>query len=74
LQKEGQLAEQHQKQAVRERAYLLWEQEGRPVGRALDHWRQAVSEEHGMEDEEKILAGRLDANIPAMLTKDVPGG
>lgn len=27
-----------------------------------------------LEDEEKILAGRPDANIPALLTKDVPGG
>lgn len=27
-----------------------------------------------MEDEEKILAGRLDVNYPALLTKDVPGG
>jgi hypothetical protein len=27
-----------------------------------------------LEDEEKVLAGRTDANIPAMLTKDVPGG
>jgi hypothetical protein len=27
-----------------------------------------------MEDEEKILAGRDDVNIPALLTKDVPGG
>jgi hypothetical protein len=25
-------------------------------------------------DEEKVLAGRSDANIPAMLTKNVPGG
>jgi hypothetical protein len=25
-------------------------------------------------DEEKVLAGRPDANIPAMLTKNVPGG
>jgi hypothetical protein len=22
-------------------AYCIWEQEGRPVGRALDHWLQA---------------------------------
>ena len=22
-------------------AYLIWEQEGKPVGRALDHWLQA---------------------------------
>jgi hypothetical protein len=27
-----------------------------------------------MEDEEKILAGRTDVNIPALLTKDVQGG
>ena len=28
-------------QVVRERAYLLWEQAGRPEGRADDFWRQA---------------------------------
>jgi hypothetical protein len=27
-----------------------------------------------MEDEEKVIAGRPGANIPALLTKDVPGG
>ena len=27
-----------------------------------------------MEDEEKILAGRLDVNLPALLTKDSKGG
>ena len=26
---------------VRERAYLLWEEEGKPDGRALDHWLRA---------------------------------
>jgi hypothetical protein len=25
-------------------------------------------------EEEKVVEGRADANIPAMLTKDVPGG
>jgi hypothetical protein len=29
---------------VEERAYALWESEGRPLGRDLDHWRQAESE------------------------------
>ena len=70
-------------QAIRERAYLIWEREGRPEGRADDHWRHATVEGSGdasprddepMEDEEKILAGRPDANIPALLTKDVQGG
>lgn len=27
--------------AQRERAYALWEQDGRPEGRHLDHWQQA---------------------------------
>ena len=73
----------NREQAIRERAYLIWEREGRPHGRADDHWRYATVELFGevrerdderMEDEEKILAGRTDVNIPAMLTKDVQGG
>lgn len=28
-------------QAIRERAHRLWEEEGRPEGRAEDHWFQA---------------------------------
>jgi hypothetical protein len=30
--------------------------------------------EEPMDDEEKVLAGRPDVNMPALLTKDVPGG
>ena len=33
----------------------------------------ALPDEH-LEDEEKILAGRVDVNMPALLTKDVHGG
>jgi hypothetical protein len=29
---------------IRERAYWLWEQEGRPEGRELDHWYRASRE------------------------------
>ncbi len=65
---------------VRETAYFLWEQEGRPHGQDREHWERAraaagrVREEAPMEDEEKILEGRLDVNFPALLTRDVPGG
>ena len=68
---------------VRERAYFIWEHEGRPDGRAYDHWLLAMAEANGahdqaegefMDDEEKVLAGRADANMPALLTKDVRGG
>ena len=30
--------------AIRERAYSLWEQEGRPDGREWDHWERASHE------------------------------
>lgn len=69
--------------AIRETAYFIWEREGQPEGRAQDHWWRAIIETAGgqrlpddepVEDEEKILAGRLDANMPALLTKDVAGG
>jgi hypothetical protein len=29
---------------IRERAYQIWEAEGRPEGRADDNWRQAAEE------------------------------
>ena len=29
---------------IRERAYAIWEQEGRPDGRSLAHWLQAEAE------------------------------
>jgi len=70
-------------QTIRERAYFIWEREGRPVGCAADHWQRAINEgstaQRGrdddlVQDEEKILAGRDDVNMPALLTKDVPGG
>jgi hypothetical protein len=76
-------ADRNWEKAVRERAYFIWESEGRPEGRADDHWRFAsidnpggerVRDDETMEDEENILAGRPDANIPALLTKDVRGG
>ena len=31
-------------QAVRERAYALWDQEGRPEGRADEHWQRALDQ------------------------------
>jgi Tfp pilus assembly protein FimV len=29
---------------VRERAYYIWEREGRPAGKELDHWQTALIE------------------------------
>jgi hypothetical protein len=70
-------------EAIREKAYFIWLREGRPQGRAQDHWLSATGEGFGeerrqedvfLDDEEKVLAGRPDANMPALLTKGVQGG
>ena len=76
--------DEYTEQVIRETAYFIWEREGRPEGCARDHWERATIEIFGddtrgrdnefLQDEEKILAGRPDANMPALLTKDVPGG
>lgn len=77
------MGDPNKENAIRERAYFIWEREGRPPGRAEEHWNRAVSEgsreqrrldAETIPDEEKILAGRPDVNYPALLTKDVPGG
>lgn len=33
--------------AIRERAYAIWEAEGRPEGREWEHWRRAAQEVAG---------------------------
>jgi hypothetical protein len=43
--------------------------DGTPDSSALNQRPEQV-----VEEEEKVLAGRLDANMPALLTKDVLGG
>lgn len=48
---------------IRRRAYELWEQEGRPEGRAWDHWVQAARE---VEAEEGGQADPESAEIPPM--------
>lgn len=65
--------------AISERAYFIWKYEGCPDGRAYTHWMLACTEERERlnelaYEEEKILADRPDANIPALLTQDVHGG
>jgi Protein of unknown function (DUF2934) len=68
--------------AIRETAYYIWQREGCPHGRAEEHWLSAKARltarrllyDDQADDEEKVLAGRPDVNLPALLTRDVPGG
>jgi hypothetical protein len=39
-------------EAIKIRAYSIWEEEGRPEGRRLEHWLRAVEELGGTETPE----------------------
>lgn len=57
-------------QHIRERAYALWEEEGRPEGRDVTHWLRAEAElaadkSLGVTDDGKLLGASPDA--PATL-------
>jgi hypothetical protein len=49
---------QDRDQLIRDRAYHIWERDGRPHGREAAHWQQAVSE---IEAEERALAAQKPA-------------
>jgi hypothetical protein len=74
--------DQDRKPAVRERVCVIGQHEERPdrpesnpLASATMRSGDPRGQEHeSMEDEEKVLAGRADVNMPALLTKDVPGG
>lgn len=36
--------ESNREQRIRQRAYEIWEREGRPHGRDAEHWQQAAAE------------------------------
>jgi hypothetical protein len=67
-------------QSVHEAAYFLWERDGRPEGLALEHWtavqRIVANREQGdlTAVEQAVVEGDPEADYPAVLTKDVPGG
>jgi hypothetical protein len=42
---------------IRARAYEIWEEEGRPHGRAKEHWAQAEREFRAGESSESVEAG-----------------
>ena len=71
-------SDQAREHAIRERAYFIWEREGRPEGRAHDHWLAASVEEREcqdelMDDEEKVLAGRPGRQFPRIADQGCAG-
>jgi Protein of unknown function (DUF2934) len=49
--KENIMAEPEKEDRVRDRAYALWEKDGRPDGRSDEYWQQARSEVEAEEAE-----------------------
>jgi hypothetical protein len=49
--------------AVRDRAYALWESEGRPLGRDAEHWLQ--SEEEARRELERAAAAKAPSQAKA---------
>ena len=46
-------------QAIRDRAYQIWEQEGRPNGRALEHWLRAKADIEAGPNDGVTNAGKI---------------
>lgn len=59
---------QPSEEAIRDRAYAIWEREGRPQGRERDHWLQAAWELSGE------AAKAAAASEPAKPAKPSPRG
>ena len=72
------ISERDDEHAVRAAAYYLWLREGRPAGKALDHWLRAKLEsgrtdEGLLEEQEKVVSGQ-PADMQAIMTNDARGG
>jgi hypothetical protein len=67
---------EEREEAIRERAYAIWEEEGRPDGKALDHWLRAIRQTQylgtlGFYDGSQETAKRLAAALTrAYLLRD----
>jgi hypothetical protein len=53
-------AQLDREQAIRERAYAIWEEEGRPEGQHLRHWFRAEAEINSAAQQAEELGRRLD--------------
>lgn len=50
-------------QRIKQRAYEIWEEEGRPEGRAQDHWRRAEAELAGQGGARGGYSGPGDTSV-----------
>jgi hypothetical protein len=48
---------------IEQRAYRIWEEEGRPDGKAAEHWRRAEEELTGSDDEQAEMVSAVDGPV-----------
>jgi hypothetical protein len=64
---------EHSHDAIRDRAYALWEEDGRPEGKSLDHWAQAVRELSATDSDVNLPTETSAVGAGEDLIPDVPG-
>ncbi len=59
---------------VRERAYQLWEAEGKPEGQDVEHWMRAREEIETFPTEGDSTAGSVESGVAIPMPKSSAGG
>ena len=54
---------------IRERAYQIWEAEGRPEGQEAEHWQRAREEMETFPKEGNPLAGSVESSVAIPMPK-----
>ncbi len=54
---------------IRERAYHIWEDEGRPEGQQAEHWARAREELESFYKEGNPLAGSVESSVAIPMPK-----
>jgi hypothetical protein len=58
---------------IRERAHQIWEEQGRPEGRELEHWHEAERQLHeGLDAEIAHEGGGSQVKAPTVKAKPPP--
>jgi hypothetical protein len=55
----------HRHGEITERAYAIWEREGRPEGKAADHWQRAEAEIAAESAQSAVRSGRSSRAVSA---------
>lgn len=60
-------------QRIREKAYELWEKEGRPEGKDTEHWRQASEDTERFDKPGNPEAGSVESSVAPPMPKPGAG-